>query len=582
MKTHELVQGSPEWLAYRVGMYNASDASAMLGLSKNTKRTELLYILSTGLSKEFSDYVQRMVLDKGHEVEAMARPIIEALIGDDLWPVVGSRGKISASCDGLTMDDSIAFEHKQWNGEYAEMVRAGELPKEHWPQCQQVLYVTGAKKLIFVISDGTENNLSWMWVYPDKAKQDLLLASWAQFEKDLAVYEPYIETPAPVADAIISLPSVIVQVKGELTACNFNDIRKDWDEFIANAVVNLIKDDDFTRAEAESKEARSTAKKCLAVVKGVIEQTLSISQVTRELELYAEKFNALALKQEKLVKSQKEARKLAIMTIARLHYAEHLKALELEITPIKLITGQPDFNGVMKNKRLLSAIQDAVDTELAMVKIEADGVAKLLRDNLKLYREYPAYFQLFADLQTIIYKPFDDFKLIIESRVEAHKKAENEKLAAQRIAIEAEATRKAEAEQAVKLEAECQKVRDEEQARINEERRLELAKQAPEIRQPQCNINMPLEATDPEKEIEPPAFKRGDIKTGFESITIPLSEYDALKADSERLHAIIANWVMAKSMNESALRANDNYTKEKERMAAMEMRQKAIDLIELK
>ena len=43
----------------------------MLGLSKSTTRNELLRIKHSGMAKEFSDWVQRNVLDKGHAVEAL-------------------------------------------------------------------------------------------------------------------------------------------------------------------------------------------------------------------------------------------------------------------------------------------------------------------------------------------------------------------------------------------------------------------------------------------------------------------------------------------------------------------------------
>lgn len=103
MIEHDLKQGSDEWLSYRLKMCNASEASAMLGLSKNMKRTELLHLKSTGLSKEFSDYVQKYILDKGHEVEAMARPIVEGILGEDLYPLTCSKGNLSASLDGITL-----------------------------------------------------------------------------------------------------------------------------------------------------------------------------------------------------------------------------------------------------------------------------------------------------------------------------------------------------------------------------------------------------------------------------------------------------------------------------------------------
>ena len=98
----------------------------MLGLSPNVRRSELLHAKHTGNPKEFSDWVREHVLDHGHAVEALARPIVENIVvGDDLYPVTRSLGRISASCDGLTIDETIAFEHKQWNADLAEQVRAG-------------------------------------------------------------------------------------------------------------------------------------------------------------------------------------------------------------------------------------------------------------------------------------------------------------------------------------------------------------------------------------------------------------------------------------------------------------------------
>jgi hypothetical protein len=235
----------------------------------------------------------------------------------------------------------------------------------------------------------------------------------------------------------------------------------------------MVSDEDFARAESESKIGRDAAKRCIATAKGVIDQTATISEVTRELEQYAAKFNDLALSQEKAVKSQKEARKLSIMNAAKAAFGGHLAALEVEIHPIRMITGQPDFNGAMKNKRLLSAIQNAVDSELARVKIDADVSARLIRVNLELMTENAPYKFLFNDLSQIIYKPFDDLKLLVSSRIADHEKREAEKLEAQRLQIAAEEKRKAEAEQAKKLEVERAKVRAEELAKIAEERRLE-------------------------------------------------------------------------------------------------------------
>ena len=88
MKTHNLVQGSQEWHEFRSNHFGSSEAAAMLGLSKQLSRNDLLLYKKTGKSKEYSDWVQANILDYGHEVEAMARELLESELGDELYPVV--------------------------------------------------------------------------------------------------------------------------------------------------------------------------------------------------------------------------------------------------------------------------------------------------------------------------------------------------------------------------------------------------------------------------------------------------------------------------------------------------------------
>jgi predicted phage-related endonuclease len=52
MIIHTLVQGSPEWLAYRAQHFNASDAPAMMGCSPNKTRAQLLREMHTGLTAD--------------------------------------------------------------------------------------------------------------------------------------------------------------------------------------------------------------------------------------------------------------------------------------------------------------------------------------------------------------------------------------------------------------------------------------------------------------------------------------------------------------------------------------------------
>ncbi len=118
MKTHNVQQGSAEWLQLRATAFTASEAPAMIGCSPYMTRTELLKLKHTGLAADVNTATQRL-FDNGHATEAAFRPFAEDIIGDDLYPVTGSIEMdgmlLLASFDGLTMDYSIGFEHKLWS-----------------------------------------------------------------------------------------------------------------------------------------------------------------------------------------------------------------------------------------------------------------------------------------------------------------------------------------------------------------------------------------------------------------------------------------------------------------------------------
>ncbi|MBU0536861.1 MAG: hypothetical protein KKF24_15995, partial [Gammaproteobacteria bacterium] len=160
MQILDLVQGSREWSIKRGQHPTASEASPMKGASKNLSRNDLLHMKSTCTEQEFSDFVQKHVLDKGHESEALARPIAEEIVGEELFPAtaVDDNNYLLASFDGVTMMENIIWEHKQWNEAKAECVSRDEVPPEdHWQVVQQ-LVVSGAEKCLYMVSDGTKKN----------------------------------------------------------------------------------------------------------------------------------------------------------------------------------------------------------------------------------------------------------------------------------------------------------------------------------------------------------------------------------------------------------------------------------------
>lgn len=483
MIKHKLIQGSPEWVAFRLEHDGASEAAAMLGLSRKNTRNELLHMKHTGMSKEFSEFVQRNILDKGHKVEALARPLIEEAIGDDLYPVTCSNGRLSASCDGLTMGvegGEIAFEHKQWNAEHSEMVRNNIMPEEHIPQCQQIMLVTGAQKVVFTVSDGTPDNLVRMDVLPDDAWFERIERGWEQFHKDLAAYVPVDIAEMPRAEVKIELPALFVHAKGEITEHNMEAFGIALTNKLAEVrAIALLNDQDFSNAKEAAKKFRDTAKAIALSKEAMLAQTDTIGEAARKMDAWVKDLNGTALLLEKDVDREDLAKKRVMISDTATAYTAHIEALESETRPIQLNIPRPNFAEVIKGKRNYASMQGALDDVLANGKIEADAVAKHLRGKLAWYNETTGinngcYGFLFADLDKIITKPMDDFKLLVTTRIDAHKKAEAAKIEriraeekakaevaaaevfeAARIKAEQEAKAKAEAEIASKAKADA-------------------------------------------------------------------------------------------------------------------------------
>ncbi|PXW23377.1 YqaJ viral recombinase family protein [Paraburkholderia caballeronis] len=448
--THDLVQGSPEWMEFRLKHFGASEAAAMLGLSTKVKRNELLHMKYTGTPKEFSDWVQEHILDKGHEVEALARPIVEEMLGEDLYPMVFSLGRMSASCDGLTMIEDTAWENKQFNQSLYASIENGVLPEEHMPQAQQVLFVTGAKRLIFTCSDGTESGTVWMEVLPDAMWFDRLCAGWAQFEKDLATYEPREIKEKPQAEAIMGLPTLAVQIKGEVVASNLPRFRAAAETFIANIKTDLQTDEDFANAEETVKFCEKAEKELEVAKNAAIAQTASIDDLMRTLDHIKAQLRDKRLGLDKLVKKRKDEIKTEIVQDGRKAYAAHVDALNAELGAVKLDIAAPDFITAAKNKRTLASLHEAIDTAVANGKIAADAAAKDLRAKLQWFAAHDEHAFLFRDLQTLIQKPADDFQLVVTSRIAEHKRQEAEKEDRRKAAEAAEAQRVAAAAEAAK------------------------------------------------------------------------------------------------------------------------------------
>ena len=480
MKTHNLTQGTPEWHAYRAEHFNASDAPAMLGISAYESRTELLHRLATGIAPEIDAATQRR-FDDGHRFEALARPIAESIIGEELYPVVGSEGKLSASFDGLTIDETICFEHKTLNGKLRNIQSSDELPAQYHAQIEQQLMVSGANKCLFMASKWDGDELVeevHIWVTHNQDMSNALAQGWTQFSIDLEEYKRRLaageiepEKVEVLAAPVMDLPALSIQVNGSISLItNLQKFGTRLNEFVAGINKEPSDDQGFADAEQAIKKLQNAQDQLEAAEANALAQTSDIDDMRKTVKLYADTARTTRLMLEKMVNARKESIRAEIMQAAGIAFSAHIESLEVETRPIQLTVARPDFAAAIKGKRTIASLRDAVDTALANGKINADAIAKDVRAKLAWCKVTSAgYGFLFNDLAQIISKPMDDFQLVITSRIEKHKADEAARIEAETARIQSEATAKAEREATAKQAQEEARIRAEEQAKARAE-----------------------------------------------------------------------------------------------------------------
>jgi putative phage-type endonuclease len=392
----------------------------MLGISPYKTRNELLREKATGITPEFDDATLERFA-RGHELEEAARQPAEGVVGSTLYPCAGEYDEwplITASFDGITMDEEIIWEHKTLND---DLRNATELPEHYAVQVEQQLLVSGAKRCLFTATDG-QGGEKQFFIESNEDRRQQIIDGWRQFEKDLDEYTPpAAEETQPIGRAPENLPALRIEVTGKVIASNLPEFRAHAMAVIDGINTTLETDEDFADADKTAKWCKETESRLEAAKAHALSQTASIEELFRVVDDVSERIRQKRLTLEKLVKARKEEIKTAIVTEALTKFRQHTAALQAEIgTALDLRIGQPMFGEAIKGLKTLSSIRNAVDTALATGKIEADARAKDVRVKLAWFGEHAEKHRalLFADLQSLIEKPLDDFQLAVTSRIE--------------------------------------------------------------------------------------------------------------------------------------------------------------------
>lgn len=453
MKIHNVVQGSAEWLALRAfpHVFTASDAPAMMGVSPYATRADLLRRKHTGLVEEVDEATQRR-FDAGHQAEASFRPIAEEILGgEDLAAVTGSIEldglTLLASFDGLTFDRADGYEHKLFNASLARAIEAdGEPGPAYYWQMEHQLLVSGAKRILFVTSDGTRDCMAHCFYESKPERRAKLIAGWKQFAEDLATYQP---GAAPAAQAVgrtpENLPALHIEITGQVRASNLNTYREHAMAVLGSINRDLTTDQHFADAEKTVKWCEGVEERIKAAKEHALSQTASIEQLFRTLDDVSAETRRVRLELDKLVKARKEAIRGDIVAEATTKLRDHMAKLAKSVG-MAVPTSPVDFGGAIKGKKQIQSMRDAVDQVLADAKMAASDLAHRMAQNLRTLEDHADLGHLFPDRVSLAIKMPDDLQAVVSSRIAEHRRKEQERLDAERERIRKEEQERADRE----------------------------------------------------------------------------------------------------------------------------------------
>lgn len=489
MQILNLTQGSAEWKAARANYLTASEAPAMLGLSKFKRRDQLLREKATG-SEENIDAAKQRLFDAGHEAEDAARPIVETMIGEDLFPATGTREveglPLLASFDGINMAEDTCWENKLYNAQLAQDIEAGEIDDLYWPQLEQQLLVSGADRVYFTASDGTEENTIGLWYVSVPARRQRIIAGWKQFVEDLANYKPVEVIPAAVAAPTEGFGALVLQVEGRVVACNIDAFRAGASAFLNRLPKpeELNSDQDFANAESAVRACSEAEAKIKAAKDAGLAQMSEVDTVLRVADQIVAEIKAARLALEKSVEIRKASIRSEIVQSGKDRLAEHIGTLNKRLGRVQMPAINADFLAAIKGKRTVESLKNAVDTVLANAKIAANDIADKIQINLATLDENKEHAFLFNDIAALVMKAPDDLSNVIKLRIAEHNAEQRRNLDAERERIRAEEQAKAQREakeKAANERKEAERIAAEELRRLDAERQQAQPSTLPDV-----------------------------------------------------------------------------------------------------
>ena len=315
------------------------------------------------------------------------------------------------------------------------------------PQCQQVLMVTGADRLLFAMSDGTRENTFFVWVEPDTDWFDRIRAAWRLFNQDRENYKHVDLPPEAVRKVVPTLPSLVLDFEGAVTVKSNIAAFEAVVQARIDAVPAIFEtDQEFDDAKADIKFLKEDVEDALeAALVQFLKKNEPIQTVIDAVRRLQEKSRNKRLPLANAVKNQAETINIKILTHYEDEFAAWLKAQNdsLSTKQALLPAMKPDFALAIKGKRLISSRHDACKQVMANAKLSIGDSYTRIQTNMAMMREQAgSHGFLFQDAKAIVNMDPVAAEAVVKQRIAEYEAAEQKKrddaAVAQRARAEAE------------------------------------------------------------------------------------------------------------------------------------------------
>lgn len=470
VKVHHVTHGSPEWKELRaLGTWNASEAPIIMGDHPKVSRDEHMHAAVTMTPKEFDDYTLNVVFEEGHETEERARKILSERIHDELYRVTVTNQcedyVLLSSLDGATMELTISMEHKQWSmALVAYLEENGEPPPFiYWQLEHQLATVPEMEKVLFVISDGTAENMVVYEYRRVPGRWERLLAGWRQWREDKKNYIPKLKVAKLVGIRPSELPVPVLEVEGQLTTKdNLKEFDTKFREMLATFNAELKTDQDFAQAAADVKYMEDLRKRLEQSKKLALGKAVSLDEAFRLIDDLDELARVTAKNLEEQIKVRKNNVKKEIADEASARIVEAVRAGQDEFLPqgvafSRIYTGKFDPYEHMKNLKSFDSMRNKVNSAAVKILLDISELKDKVRAALKHIKDNNGgYDFLFRDLNELVVLEPNILAMMCKQRIQEHtdklKETETARVNAHRqVLIRLEAALDSDAEQSIEL-----------------------------------------------------------------------------------------------------------------------------------